>query len=449
MKKLLFIYLTIAMTFIVSCSNKVLNPSESIDGITYYDPNNAEISKFNAIVFIGADLYSINTEFKKIAESDNAIIYIQNGQSFDMNNVKKLFTKFEANYDEEIRIYGEPISFPSINDDKMVFLIYNFYPNSEPGDFAGFFYGADLFDYEATVNKGKYMYININGINNPDAVVGTMLHEFQHLINASVNLINSGNEMDLWLNESLSESTSVLFEPLTADSRIRFFNRFPYYSFFSWKINEIIGNINTEKSSINSLYFSYCSSSVFMRWINHIGGKEAIRAIAHSSPSLDSKTRLVNSVQSLNIGNSVEEIFISWIKDIYKDNLTDVKVQNIPFDTFVNSLSDPSKGLPLAPGGFIIYDADEYDLNNQEVKTEVLDSQNNIYLAWNGNFNSVSSLGEVNPNDVIWINAINISSSASSLSKSEMFSFDYFKYNKIYIDKVLTPEEVMKAKSKE
>ncbi|WP_258222293.1 hypothetical protein [Brachyspira hampsonii] len=185
-----------------------------------------------------------------------------------------------------------------------------------------------------------------------------------------------------------------------------------------------------------------------MRWINHIGGKEAIRAIAHSSPSLDSKTRLVNSLQSLNIGNSVEEIFISWIKDIYKDNLTDVKVQNIPFDAFVNSLTDPSKGLPLAPGGFIIYDADEYDLNNQQVKTEVLDSQNNIYLAWNGNFNSVSSSGVVNPNDVICINARNLSSSASSLSKSKMFDFDYFEYNKIYIDKVLTPEEVMKAKSK-
>lgn len=29
-----------------------------------------------------------------------------------------------------------------------------------------------------------------------------------------------------------------------------------------------------------------------------------------------------------------------------------------------------------------------------------------------------------------------------------MFDFDYFEYNKIYIDKVLTSEEVMKAKSK-
>ena len=38
-----------------------------------------------------------------------------------------------------------------------------------------------------------------------------MLHEFQHLINASVNQINGGKAMDLWLNEALSESTSVLF----------------------------------------------------------------------------------------------------------------------------------------------------------------------------------------------------------------------------------------------
>ncbi|WP_258222294.1 hypothetical protein [Brachyspira hampsonii] len=122
----------------------------------------------------------------------------------------------------------------------MVFLIYNFYPNSDPGDFAGFFYEANLFDSEAAVNKGKYMYININSINDPDAVVGTMLHEFQHLINASVNLKNSGKKMDLWLNESLSESTSVLFEPFTADSRKRFFNNYPYLFFLGILIKLLV-----------------------------------------------------------------------------------------------------------------------------------------------------------------------------------------------------------------
>ncbi|MEI0446065.1 hypothetical protein R4J03_03270 [Brachyspira intermedia] len=116
MKKLLFIYLSIFTVFILSCGNKVMNPTESVDGITYYDVNNTETAKFNIAVFHNdpnnPEIVK-DTEFKKIAESSHAIVYIQSGQSFDMNNVKKFFAAFEENYDEEVRIYGEPISFPN------------------------------------------------------------------------------------------------------------------------------------------------------------------------------------------------------------------------------------------------------------------------------------------------------------------------------------------------
>ncbi|AEM22023.1 hypothetical protein Bint_1404 [Brachyspira intermedia PWS/A] len=183
-----------------------------------------------------------------------------------MNTVKELFTKFEANYDEEVRIYGEPISFPTINNDKLVFLIYNFYPKSE-GYFAGFFNPSDFYDDKPdTLNKGKYMYINITTISYTDEIVGTMFHEFQHLINASVNLINGGKAMDLWLNEALSESTSVLFSPFTADDRKKIFSLFHYYSFYSWYIDGTINYpIIINGVQIPNIYISYSSSSVFMR----------------------------------------------------------------------------------------------------------------------------------------------------------------------------------------
>lgn len=114
MKKLLFIYLSIFTVFILSCGNKVMNPTESVDGITYYDVNNTETAKFNISVFyedLNKPEVLNDIEFKKVAESDNAIVYIESGQSFDMNNVKSFFYKFEENYDEEVRIYGEPIYF--------------------------------------------------------------------------------------------------------------------------------------------------------------------------------------------------------------------------------------------------------------------------------------------------------------------------------------------------
>ncbi|MEI0798901.1 hypothetical protein R4Q14_11335 [Brachyspira intermedia] len=277
-----------------------------------------------------------------------------------------------------------------------------------------------------------------------------MLHEFQHLINASVNQINGGKAMDLWLNEALSESTSVLFCPTRYDDRKLFFYLFHYYSFYSWYID---GTINypviINGVQIPNIHISYSSSSVFMRWILEKGDKETIKTIAHSSPSLDTGTRLVNSVQGLNIGNSVEEIFKSWIKDMYNGKIDDVKFGVMDFmdNTYDSKLMDSSQRLPLAPGGFIIYDANKYNLDNvQGLSKEPLDESKNIYLAWNPKFDSVDVEGKINANDVIWINPIKISPTATS--KSEMLNFDYSKFSRMPIDKVLTPEEVIRAKSR-
>ncbi len=438
MKKLLFIYLSIFTVFIVSCGNKVMNPTESVDGITYYDVNNTETDKFNIANLNeknGIDSIA-SSEFKKIAESSHAIVYIQSGQSFDMNNVRTFFTKFEANYDEEVRIYGEPISFPNINNDKLVFLIYNFYPQSAEGGMGGFFNISDLYynKKDPVINEGKYMYIYTEYLKEPDMLVGIMLHEFQHLINASFNMVNGGKAMDLWLNEALSESTSVLFAPSIAYERLSTFIMIPYYSFYSWNINEIYG----DPSMIG---LSYSSSSVFMRWILEKGGIETIRDIAHSSPSLDTRTRLVNSVQGLGIGNNIEEIFISWIEDMYNQDL----VSSIIFFT-EGTYIIPGKGLPLPPGGFIIYSKNEYNLNNTDIEEKLLDAEKNIYLAWNPNFDSVDVEGKIN--DIIWIKAEKVSTTTPSSSKSEMLNFDSSKFSRMPIDKVLTDEEVVRAKSR-
>ena len=162
-----------------------------------------------------------------------------------------------------------------------------------------------------------------------------------------------------------------------------------------------------------------------MRWIEHVGSREAIRDIAHSSTSLDTRSRLVNSVKGLNIGNSVEEIFISWIKDIYNGNLPGVEAKPMPLEAG-NPLIKP-QGLPLAPGGFIIYDANEYNLDNvQGLSKELLDESKNLYLVWNPKFDSVDVEGKIDPTAVIWINATKIS--PTTTSKSEMLNFDSSKF---------------------
>ena len=76
-----------------------------------------------------------------------------------------------------------------------------------------------------------------------------------------------------------------------------------------------------------------------------------------------------------------------------------------------------------------------------------MDAEKNLYLAWNPKFDSVDAEGHVSDNDVIWVNPTS-STTTSSTSKSEMLNFGGIKNNRMLIDKVLTDEEVMRAKSR-
>ena len=74
------IFLFIIFMFIISCGNKVTAPS--VSDITYYDPNNTIIKTYTYNIKDNKDQSMIAKEgaFKKIAESANAIIYVEESQ---------------------------------------------------------------------------------------------------------------------------------------------------------------------------------------------------------------------------------------------------------------------------------------------------------------------------------------------------------------------------------
>ena len=81
-----YLFLFIVFAFIVSCNKQPTSPSissEIIDGITYYDPAYAETKEYSFIqsdLSIGKDLI-IKNIFKKAAESQNVIFYLENGHN--------------------------------------------------------------------------------------------------------------------------------------------------------------------------------------------------------------------------------------------------------------------------------------------------------------------------------------------------------------------------------
>ena len=165
----------------------------------------------------------------------------------------------------------------------------------------GYFYPNDLI--YGSGNNGEILYMDINLLNTyPQDIAATVLHEFQHLINFNVNYIKKGKRMSLWLDESLAESTTVLFDSETARARIQEFNQINYYCFYTW-------NLPTYSYG----FVNYPSASVFMNWLYVKNGRNSniFKRIASSSQSQD-YNKVLYAVSGNNWGNLLKD----WINGV-------------------------------------------------------------------------------------------------------------------------------------
>ena len=381
-----YLFLFIVFAFIVSCNKQPTSPSissEIIDGITYYDPAYAETKEYSFIqsdLSIGKDLI-IKNIFKKAAESQNVIFYLENGHNKTKEELVDFLKKFEEYYAKETYIYGTPSDIDG--NGKIIFLMASLNTNNKPGDSitGGYFFPYDLYEEK----KGEYLYVDVTSPT--DFVIGVMMHELQHLINNNMNVFNGKGEMDIWLNEALSESTSHLFSESLTKKRSDLFNSSAYYTFYSWYLS-----INDKEEQIfdgNLITLSYASSSMFMKWLNEKTGNQAeiYRTIAHSDTSLSSENRLVNSVVKHNssLGSTMNDMLINWIKDINSGNIAEMTVSAINPD-------DPNfsknGAIPLIPKALIVYDeASLANINDENIMkvslgnglATVLNTSVNIY----------------------------------------------------------------------
>ncbi|ELV04992.1 peptidase M30, partial [Brachyspira hampsonii] len=184
-------------------------------------------------------------------------------------------------------------------------------------------------------NNAEILYMDIKIVNeNPEYMAGTIQHEFQHLINFNVNYIENGKEISTWLNEALSESTSVLFSPTTVSSRIKEFNIMNgYYCFYTWNL------------PIYNLFANYPSVSVFVNWLyqKNNNNPSVFQNIAKYS-SAEDYNRVLNNV-SFTGASSWEDLLFKWIDGLKNNEVAGAKLQVQPSESTI----------PLFPGAAVIY----------------------------------------------------------------------------------------------
>lgn len=299
MSKFLLLISFISIVFFNSCSESVYKVSANRND--FY------------VMRINGSQYAEKIKIFKVEETANLIIYAESGYSINYNYVIYVAKKFEDNYSKMINIYGNHTDVDK--NGKIIILFQKINANISGNSIVmGYFLPNDLI--YGDFNNAEILYMDINLLNkNPQLIAGTVLHEFQHLINFNVNYIQKGKDMSLWLNESLSESTSILFDSYMTRNRIEEFNNINYYCFYTWDL-----------PFYPNMFVNYPSASVFMNWLYQKNNRNesVFRNIAHSSESEDYKKVL----GAASYGNDWEGLLINWIDGIKKGQVNGAKINN-------------------------------------------------------------------------------------------------------------------------
>lgn len=300
MSKFLLLISFISIVFFNSCSESVYKVSANRND--FY------------VMRINGSQYAEKIKIFKVEETANLIIYAESGYSINYNYVIYVAKKFEDNYSKMINIYGNHTDVDK--NGKIIILFQKINANISGNSIVmGYFLPNDLI--YGDFNNAEILYMDINLLNkNHQLIAGTVLHEFQHLINFNVNYIQKGKDMSLWLNESLSESTSILFDNYMTRNRIEEFNNINYYCFYTWDL----------PYPYNLIFANYPSASVFMNWLYQKNNRNesVFRNIAHSSESEDYKKVL----GAAGYGNDWEGLLINWIDGIKKGQVNGAKINN-------------------------------------------------------------------------------------------------------------------------
>ncbi|MEI0595551.1 peptidase M30 [Brachyspira pilosicoli] len=266
-------------------------------------------------------------------ETENLIVYVEKGESYNSSSLDLVCNEFEKHYAKEKSIYGNHTDVD--NNGKIIILFLDLNPESGNGSILnGYFNPADLIDGQG--NNADMLYMDLGGLNNnPYYMAGTILHELQHLINYNVNVLGNGRDIEVWLNEALSESTSVLFNKTTVNSRNIEFNNINYYCFYTWDL------------PIN-VFANYPSASVFMNWLYIKSGyNDNIFKNIAASKEVNAYRRVLSTVNT--ISSSWDSLLIQWIEDVNNGLVSGAKINKID-KTYANTY------IPLFPGALLVFD---------------------------------------------------------------------------------------------
>lgn len=344
MKNRLYILLIIN-AIIISC----MSPLKSNGDKTFYAIQYGQGNDNGSMIRFSASL---------VKTTDLIEVYVRDGYSVDSSKINTIINEFEKEYSTITNTYGTYTDVDKNGKILFVFFNINKVEVTSGGYVGGYFYSGDLI--EGYGNNAEILYIDcLNGL---DKAITTVIHEFQHLINYNMTVLEYIPQTDTWLNEALSESTEVVYKkgkpPL---ERISYFNadynRYSGNYFYTWTSDVI----------------NYASACTFMYWLYLQSGnnyniyKDIAQAPRNIRGNYNALVKSVNKHISGLQTSDWKKILLTWFLANYKNdssglygykNTISYKYESETIkgiQTFTPQKSSSDVNILLYPGAAIYY----------------------------------------------------------------------------------------------
>ena len=395
MKKILCLICLFSISFYSCAVRNYLNSKSDL---------NEDRVFYGQMINKGQNAGWFNVPAHLVRNTEHLAIYVQTKfhkdykgeQNVSLYALNKLAQEFDYYYTSMTNIYGTHSDIDG--NGKIIILLMDINVNKGAGSqVLGYFNPMDMHGY----NEGEILYMDISNANNKtDNAIGTIIHEFQHLINYSYVMSGARNEMDSWLNEALSESTSILFNKATAESRISEFNKINYYCFYTWDIPTNISNNGKPNTHVN-----YPSASVFMNWLyQKNNSNETIFKTIASSKELGDYNKVLSAAKGIS-GLSVttwDGLLLNWMSEIVTNGLA------TSWNPSVKATNNLAKGdVSLYPGAMIVYDSCSNNGTSANIVTNKVNGNSGKTIVLNKDTNLKGS-------------AVKVSVTSSTSSKARM-----------------------------
>jgi hypothetical protein len=303
---------------------------------------------------ISNENYRINANLQYI--TDHVYFWIQDGMSFEFEDVRQLTETFENEiYVINREFFGSEWT-PGVDGDPHLNILY---VEGLGGNLAGYFSSADeqhplAHEYS---NAAELFVVNADNVNlDEEFAYAVLAHEFQHMI----HWYQDRNEAS-WVNEGFSELAVLL-------------NGYEVGSEYSYIINPDI-QLNDWPNDYSSTSPHYGASYLFLTYFLDRFGEEAIKSLVRNPANgLEGVDQILKQINAIDIQSGVEitadDVFLDWVIASY---LMD---ENISDGRYTNSIipnapqAEQTESIGNCPQEFITRDVHQFGVDYLRIRCQ-------------------------------------------------------------------------------